>query len=282
MKKTTLLLLFSLVWAAPLRAQDSLAIINIGSDHTQQPAADTLRANPYANYPADTLWNQAAAAYAQSDFVGASDRYLAILGKGDESAKLYYNLGNAYFKQHRMGRAILYYERALILNPAGEDIRYNLSLANARIVDKIDTVPEFFLKTWIRSAGLWVSSNTWAWLGLGMLALALGAILLWLLSNKLFWRKSGFWGGIVCTALFVASTCYSQFQRGRQQGSREAIVMNSAVPVKSAPDASSKDLFALHEGTKVRTGETLGEWVEITVADGNKGWVTATAIENIN
>lgn len=229
----------------------------------------------------DSLWEQANTAYSNSDFPKAVELYTAILSRGEHSSKLYYNLGNSWFKQNRLGRAILNYNRALLLTPTDEDAQYNLAVANARIVDKIERVPEFFLKTWVRDLSTSLSSNTWAMLGLLFLGLGLFGCILWLLSDRLSLRKLGFHGGILCFLLCFLFTSFGNYQRKRLLYNRDAIVMNLVAPVKSSPGAGSKDIFVLHEGTKVRVLERLDGWCEIVVSDGNKGWVSETAIEPI-
>lgn len=229
----------------------------------------------------DSLWVKANTAYSNSDYAKAVDYYTAIVEQGKHSSKLYYNLGNSWYKQNRLGKAILNYNKALLLDPGDEDTRYNLAMANARIVDKIDSVPEFFFKTWMRDLAMFFGSNSWAVLGLIFLAMALGGVILWLLADTLAFRKLGFYGGIFCLILFLTSTVFANFQRKRILYDREAIVMNLVAPVKSSPGSGSKDLFVLHEGTKVKVLERLDGWAEILLSDGNKGWVLESAIETI-
>lgn len=106
--------------------------------------------------PLDTekIWNDANTAYVNADYPAATEGYERLLGEGYESAQLYLNLGNAYFKRGMNGRAILNYRKALRLAPGDEDIRYNLSIAEARTQDRIESVPVFFVKRWIVSLGV--------------------------------------------------------------------------------------------------------------------------------
>ncbi len=231
--------------------------------------------------PPDSLWARANAAYSNGSYRQAVELYDALLAEGVHSGKLYYNLGNSWFKLGRMGQAILNYNRALLLDPTDEDTRYNLAMANARIVDKIDTVPEFFLKTWLRDLGLVFSSDTWAVLGLVFLGITFAAVILWLLARTLALRKTGFYGGIVSLIICMTATFYAHYQRGRLLYGGEAVVMNLVAPVKSSPGAGSKDIFVLHEGTKVRKLGQLDGWTEIVLSDGNKGWISTSAIESV-
>ena len=219
--------------------------------------------------PLDTekIWNDANTAYVNADYPAATEGYERLLGEGYESAQLYLNLGNAYFKRGMNGRAILNYRKALRLAPGDEDIRYNLSIAEARTQDRIESVPVFFVKRWIVSLGRSVGSNTWA-----VLSLVCFALMLFCTGVYLFVRRVS----------FVVSVAYASAGRKARLHPDEAVVMSSAAPVKSSPDASSTDIFVLHEGTKVGVRNALGDWREIVIADGNKGWIQASAIEMID
>lgn len=234
--------------------------------------------------PLDTekIWNDANTAYVNADYPAATEGYERLLGEGYESAQLYLNLGNAYFKRGMNGRAILNYRKALRLAPGDEDIRYNLSIAEARTQDRIESVPVFFVKRWIVSLGRSVGSNTWAVLSLVFFALMLFCTGVYLLLRRVSFQKAGFCGALVSLLLFVVSVAYASAGRKARLHLDEAVVMSSAAPVKSSPDASSTDIFVLHEGTKVGVRNSLGDWREIVIADGNKGWIQASAIEMID
>ena len=211
-----------------------------------------------AQADADKIWDDANTAYINADYVAAIDGYEKLLDSGLESDRLYLNLGNAYFKRGMNGKAILNYNRALKLAPSDDDIRYNLSIANAYVQDKIDAVPVFFAKRWLIGLGNSLSSNAWAALSLL------------------------FFGALVSVAAFALAVVYAAVGRSQRIHPAEAIVMSTAAPVKSSPDPQSKDIFVLHEGTKVAVGDSLGDWREIRIADGNKGWVQVSAIEMID
>ena len=236
---------------------------------------DAVEASP------EQLWDRANTAYVNGDYHAAAEIYEGILAQGLSSVKLYYNLANAYFKVGRYGKAILYYNRALRLAPGDADIRYNLDVANTFTKDKIAVVPEFFLKGWVRSVRMSLGSTAWSVVSLAALALLFALVLLYLLAGRLAWRKAGFYGTLAMLLVFVASTSFAVTERRELLDSTEAVVMSSSVSVKSSPDKASTDLFVLHEGTKVRTVSELGDWREIVIADGKKGWVEARTIETI-
>ncbi len=229
----------------------------------------------------DRLWDEANTAYINGDFRAAADAYERLLAQGAVSMKLYYNLANACFKQDRLGRAILYYRRALRLSPGNDDVRYNLGVAEARTKDDIERIPEFFLATWMRGLRRTMSSTTWTILSLAFLAAALGLFLLYLLAQRLTLRKAGFYGTLVAALLFVCATSFAAAGRRELLDESQAVVMPASAAVKSSPDKSATDLFLLHEGTVVRITDRLGEWCEIVLDDGKKGWIENRKIEII-
>ena len=239
----------------------------------------------FGNLSAQTteqLWNDANTAYINGQYAEAVRGYETILGQGMESAKLYLNLGNAYYKQGLIGKAILEYNRALRLSPADEDVRYNLAIAHAYVQDKIEEVPVFFVKRWLIDLGKSLSGNTWAVLSLVFFALTLVGVGTYLLLRRMVWQKVGFYGAVIFALFFVMSVVYASVERKTQLEPEDAIVMATAAPVKSSPDGGSKDIFVLHEGTKVHVEGALGDWREIRIADGNKGWIEAASIEMID
>lgn len=238
-------------------------------------------AEPGADLDCDALWDRANTAYLRSDYRSAIRDYEEILDRGFISAKLFYNLGNACFKDNRTGAAILNYRRALRLAPGDEDIRYNLTVAESRTKDRIETIPEFFLKGWMHTLRNLLGGTAWTLFSLVLLALAFLCALFYLLAERLALRKGGFYGMAGCLALFIVATLFAAADRSETLDRREAIVMSSAVSVKSSPDKAATDLFVLHEGTALRTGDTLGDWTEVTIADGKKGWLESRHIETI-
>lgn len=226
-------------------------------------------------------WDEANTMYINGNYERAISIYDSIIESGSSSHKIYYNLGNAYFKEGKIGKAILYYNKALRLSPSDIDTKHNLEVAGTYVKDKIESVPEFFVNTWIRELRQSMSSNTWAILSLVMLAVALALVLLYLLSKRFLYRKIGFFGAIGMLAICIFAICSASIEKSNLVEPTEAVVTSSAVPVKSSPNKLSKDIFVLHEGTKVKVVGQLQEWREVTIADGNKGWILATSIEMI-
>lgn len=230
----------------------------------------------------EQIWDEANTAYVNANYQRAIELYHSIENQGLASAKLYYNMGNAYFKTDDMGHAILYYNKALRLAPGDQDIRYNLDVANSYTKDRIQVVPELFLTRWIRGMRQMISGNAWAVLSLVFFAMMLVAVMAYLLVNNLLFRKIGFFAAIVGLLLFVVTISFAVVERRHATSPTEAIVMRSSVAVKAAPEKTATDMFVLHEGTKVRVGDQIEGWIEVTIADGNKGWLEERTIEMID
>ena len=230
----------------------------------------------------DSLWNSANNAYVEGLWEDAISGYDMIAGLGLESAALYCNTGNAYFKSGNISKAILNYERALKLDPSYEDARYNLELSNNMIQDRIDPVPDFILKVWAKDLCWLMDSDGWAVAFIIMFALMLAMILLFVLSPSVAGRRTGFFTGIVFLLLAVMSLSFSLWQKNDYMKADKAIVMRPVSSVKSSPSSeASQDLFVLHEGTKVDILDQVGSWSNIELADGRQGWIRTFDIEKI-
>jgi len=284
MKKIFAYILFTAIFVASSFAQESAE-----TTETAPEAAETAEAAPEAEAPAPTddktfcrtAWDEGNHAYIDGDYRRAIECYTSIIDRNRYSMKLYYNLADAYFKVGETGRAILYYNKALKLAPSNDDVRYNLAIAEAQTKDKIAVVPEFFLNRWMRGIRNTMSCTAWSILSLAALAAIFAFALMFLLSERTAVRKTGFYGAIVALIIFVATTSFALAERRDMLQREQAIVMSSAISVKSSPDRSATDLFVLHEGTKVRIATEIDGWYEIVIADGKKGWTESRNIEQI-
>ncbi len=242
------------------------------------PAAVSAQQKEYV----DSLWNEANAAYAEGRWADAADGYEMISDMGLESAALYCNAGDAYFKDMNVPKAILYYERALKLDPSYSDARYNLELVNSGIQDRIDPVPDFVLKAWMKDICYMTDSNAWTVLFIVFMALAAAMVLLFILAPSAAGRRTGFFTGIVMIVFAAFSLCFAVWQKNDYMRADDAIVMRPVTSVKSSPSSgAAKDLFILHEGTKVKVIDTVGSWNNIELADGRQGWIPSGDIEII-
>ncbi|MBP5676272.1 MAG: BatD family protein [Bacteroidales bacterium] len=233
------------------------------------------------SYP-DSLWKAGVEAYTQGNFQQALEDWEDVRETGVSSTELLYNLGNAHFRNGEIAPAILWWERALKESPSDKDIAYNLEYARSLTQDRIDTVPEFFLETWGRNACHSLPSDAWAVLSLVFLAITLALVLLFLLGSTPGKRRLGFFGAIVAFLCTFVTWDFAGWQDRDLRSQDYAIVMKPVSSVGSSPSAdSAKDLFILHEGTKVKILDNVSGYSQIEIADGRQGWIQTKDIEVI-
>jgi tetratricopeptide (TPR) repeat protein len=274
--KRGLIIFFILLISIPAAIADEVLTIN----ETQKESDNvTGQISIYENRAAsithlDELWESAASLYAKGDFSESLLHYLRIEELGYASEPLFYNIANCYFKRKEWGRSILYYERALRLNPSDKDIQYNLNLARDFTIDKIDKLPEFVLKTWLRGINYMLSADMWTYISLLLFAITALLLLNFRYGPGPGIRKLSFFLSLLSLLAGVIFSLFAMNQRNAYNNNNEAIILVPVSTVKSSPDASGNTLFILHEGTKVEfTGEKIGAWTKIELSDGRQGWI---------
>ncbi len=230
---------------------------------------------------AQTTFERANEAYNAQRYADAVALYDSVEVNEGVSAHLYYNKANAYFKMGHYAPAILNYERALLLSPGDEDIKANLELTNSKITDKIEPAGTFFLTVWAHSVRDWFNSNTWAVIGIVSFILFIIGLFIYIFMRSVVVRKIGFFVALPMLLISIVANVCAWQQNARMKAHNEAIVFAATVTAKSTPADSGTDLFVLHEGTKVTLLEKIGDWIEVRIADGNRGWLPMSAIEII-
>lgn len=220
-------------------------------------------------------------AYSKNNFNSAIQIYESILKNG-ESADLYYNLGNSYYKNNEIAKAILNYERALLLEPYNGDIRNNLDIARSKTLDKVDSTPDIFFITWINALINTLSVDKWAKIGIAFFLLMLVSIYFYVFSKGILLKKIGFISGVVFLAFTILTNVFAFKQKSDLLNRDNAIIMSHSVTVRSTPSDNGTKLFEIHEGHKVSiTDNTMKDWKEIQLEDGKVGWVHFSDIEVI-
>ena len=262
----------------------TVSCINFGFLNAQSVQDSTSLSDVKASNASITE-SKADAAYRGSNFPESIKLYEAQIAEGklinEESSQLYYNLGNAYFRDNQIAKAIVNYERALILNPGDDDISHNLRFAKTRIEDKIDSADNFFLTQWIRSIQNLFMANTWAVIAIILFVVFIIAIGTYMISSRLAVRKISFYLGIVLIAFVIIANVFAFKQKNKIVNRTTGIVMSASVSIYTSPDAHSKELFRLHEGSKVTIKREEGNWIEIMIANGSVGWLQKKDVETI-
>jgi len=221
----------------------------------------------------DSLFSAANLLYQQGNYEPALEAYHAIIVDGFESADLYYNMGNAAYRSNSIGHAILYYEKALKLDPSHEDALHNLNFVSRYRQDTFDSVPRLFLSAWIKGFVQLLPERTWSLLALIFFVIILAGLLVYLFSRRMAVKKAGFITGLVSLFLFIV-VFVSSLSRYRELIHPDAgIIISPSVTVRSSPSESGTELFVLHEGTKIEVNEKVSGWQNIKVIDGREGWI---------
>lgn len=211
--------------------------------------------------------------YKQGEYQKAQESYLEIVNADLESAALYYNIANTYFQNKQTAMAIYYYEKALKLAPKDQDILFNLELANAQIIDKIEALPESFLaKTWSEIV-YFFSIEFYSLFTILMAFLTFGSVILFFLSKIKILKKIAFYSFFLVFALMNLSYLAAQSQKNHRISNDQGIVIQPVVSIKNAPSINATELFIIHEGLKVNILDEEDAWVRIKLSDGNLGWM---------
>lgn len=219
--------------------------------------------------------------YVKEQFTESIEVYNQILKTNLESPEVYFNLGNAYYKTSQYPLAILNYERAKLLSPDDEDIEFNLQVANQFVVDSIQELPGIFITRWWESLVNSQTTDNWALISIisFLIFLTLSGLYFFARSGNL--RRTAFWTACLLLTFSILSWSFAASQKSRLVDHTFAIVMQPTVTIKSSPSEKGTNLFVVHEGLKVKITDKLGDWLEVRLADGKKGWLETQSIEKI-
>ncbi len=219
-------------------------------------------------------------AYEKADYALAAKHYQTALNQGYESWEVYYNLGNTYYRLVDYPHAILYYEKALRLSPSNRDIQGNLALAEGKILDRFNPLPQIFVYAWWEKLCGMFSLKTWAWVIILAFALCLVCGGVYLQTQRADGKRAGFFLALFFALLFCGGMVLAAGQY-RILHADTAVVMQASVNVKASPQERSETKFILHEGSKVRIEDQAGNFVKIRVKNGSRGWVPQECMERI-
>ncbi len=237
--------------------------------------------NSFSQTTTEEKFREGTEYFSSGEYEKALELWTEIYKTGYRSAKLEYNIGNTYFKMNNIPAAILFYERALLYKPGDEDINYNLQIARTLVVDRFEEIPELFFVSWYNFLALSLSTNAWAWISIITFILCLLLLSLYFYTAKYKLKVLGFWLALLFIIISLSSLAFTFRNKSLVYDSQKAVIFSPVVNGKSSPDDSGTDLFVIHEGTKVTVEDEVGEWLEIRLSDGNKGWVPANNLEII-
>jgi tetratricopeptide (TPR) repeat protein len=229
----------------------------------------------------DSAFSHGNELYRAGKYQEAANVYDSIIKQGLLSAELYFNLGNAYYRDRQLARAVLSYERAAQLHPNDPDIEHNLKLSYLRTVDRLEPVPDMFLIQWMHAVGSLMSSESvrmiflLSWI---VLFGSLAAMYLVLRPGMIRVPRRLFF---ISCALVLLSAAMLGIQSIQDKTQDKAIIVAQTVTAKSSPDTKAVDAFVIHEGLKIKLTDAVGEWVKVTLVDGKIGWILSEQCERI-
>lgn len=223
----------------------------------------------------EKILQEADRAYREAQYQAAYDGYQRLLQTEGATGDLLYNLGNAAFRLHQTGRAILYYERARVLLPRDQDLAFNLGHAREQIRDVV-SAPESF----VGAAFFWLGSLTLAEI---FWCFAAANVLFWgVASARLFSRAEWTYSLLFILLAFWLLAGVSFGLKWHQVGTDDrAVILRAEVNVLAGPDIRDTVLFKLHEGTIVHLERSEEGWLLIRLPDGKRGWLRAEGAEKI-
>lgn len=228
----------------------------------------------FANEP---LLDSAKVNYDNNEFSKAIAQYEIVISKGLSSPDLNYNLGNAYFRNGQIGLSILNFEKAIKSNSSHENAKFNLKLAQAKITDQFEPVPEVSLSKILRSINNGISHNIVSIIA--SICILLGAAL-FVFAKKTTIKKYIKYARLLALT-GVIFTLIAWQQKLAVDAYRAGITLSTSANIFSEPNPSSTLLFEIHEGTKLDILSESGEWFNIKAPNNEVGWVEASSLGEI-
>ncbi len=233
-----------------------------------------LTGNSFAAEPLSSF-QEANRLYADGKFSEAAAIYEKLV-ESKPSAEIYYNLGNVYFKDKQIGKAILNYERAKRFAPRDSDIRSNLSYANHLIEYKIEDKRNWYVRQTTYLVDYFKFGECWL-LFLGSYSIFLIVLLIAFIRKRpLFGKLSA-----VLFTLLIISSCPLLLKFWETGIKNEAVVTVKQAEVRYGPSTVDRIAFRLVEGLKITLHDHKQDWYRIRLLDGRSGWVRDSEINII-
>ena len=225
----------------------------------------------------DQIFTEANNFYNGSRYLESIQIYESILSEGWESSNLYFNLGNCYFRQNQIGQSVWAYKKALIIDPRNKDLIKNLSIAEARIKDRVILPDEFYF---VKIYGKFKSKFTlkeWLVIGgvIGLLTATSFLISEFRLINNL--KILRLVKILILLTVIIHVVILDKFFDNNDN--KIGIVIDNQVKAYSGPFYGDNSvLFNINEGTEVMIKQDQNNWIEIILLDGKSAWITSNMV----
>ncbi len=240
---------------------------------------------------ASQLAEQGDKAYAADQYTKAIELYLEAAKNDGTSSELYYNIGNCYYRLKQLGKAILYYERALKLDPSNADARANLNFVNGKIIDKPADNSTVMSKLLDKTVSTF-TTDTWSWLAAAGFILVLAAICCYIFGKNVTLRKVSFFGGILLVIVTLFTITMAIISANRATSTHRAVITSPSSQLSTSPRTpkdKSEEAIMLHEGTVVEIIDSVKTpndsistiWYDVRIDRNHRAWIAKTTIERI-
>lgn len=220
-------------------------------------------------------------AFDKKDYLGAIKNFEAAIEKGNVGTELFFNLGNSYQKSEMLGKALVNYQRCLLLQPNFQPALNNLKITQAKRADDIESLPPFFIQQWWEKASLFFSSGTWGFLSLLFFWLAIAGIILNLVKSD---HPKAKLTKILSPVLLLFAFLFFLLSGHRKQlitENKSGFIIEKEIDLKQAADEISTTIFPIHDGTKVNITDKIGDWYQVKLENGESGWIRSSQMEKI-
>ncbi|MEM7539537.1 MAG: tetratricopeptide repeat protein [Chloroflexota bacterium] len=220
--------------------------------------------------------------YENGRYAEAVQVYEQLLGENIQDGTIFYNLGNAYFKQNRIGHAIVNYERAIRLLPRDEDVVDNLAFARSQILDAYSIEDASLSERISDFSRRWITVNELAIVALSLWVIVAGFIFIYRYLRTSTLKNLIRYGLIITVALFLLVILILGNTLYTERVNPDAIVLHEEIQIQSGPGEQYITEFTLHSGSKVSVLEARGAWTRIALPNSQlQGWTETQGIEPI-
>ena len=230
-----------------------------------------------SNQVIDDLFQKSNDYYTNGDYQNAVNGYLDVLDSGFESAELYFNLGNSFYKLNNIPDSNFYYEKAKSISPNDDDILTNLIFAKNLRIDKIEILPITQMQNFKLSILNLFSEKGWSISLISLIWFMSFAFIFYIISKDSKFKRLYFTISIVFIIL-SSLTLFINFEKKKLSEIKYAIVYDKEIEVWSEPNNISELKFLLHEGTKVKQLDVIEDWVNIQLENGTLGWIQSSSL----
>jgi len=230
---------------------------------------------------AQTAFEKGNQFYAKENYEAAISTYESVVKSGKQSAELYFNLANCYYKLHKVAPAIYNYEKALLLSPNDAELKINLDFARKMAIDDIKVIPKVGFNKLLINFTSKYHYDAWAWISVGFAFAFLLFFIGYYFSEKTVLKRIFFIGMFLWFVAIVITTTSGFYEKNRNDNEKPAIVFAETAPLKSEPKSGGQDTTVLHEGTKVYIIESIANWKKVELTDETTGWIEENSIKEI-